>query len=143
MPRRAREVSAIQLRRFGLGVHSVGGVAGLYLQVADGGGRSWLLRTMVGSERREIGLGPYPEVGLAAARQKAADYKELIRRGVDPVEQKRAARAELLAVEKRGLLFSKAVDLFEPVKVAELSDGKYRKRWRDSVDKYATEVALQ
>ena len=108
-------------------MHAVGGVAGLYLQVAESGGRSWLLRAMVGTKRREIGLGPFPDVGLAVARQKAADYRELIRRGVDPVEQKKAARAQLLAVEKRGLPFSKAVDLFEPVKVAELSDGKYRK----------------
>ena len=127
MPRRAREVSAIELRRLRPGVHAVGGVAGLYLQVAESGGRSWLLRAMVGTKRREIGLGPFPEVGFAGARQKAADYRELIRRGVDPVEQKKAARAQLLAVEKRGLPFSKAVDLFEPVKVAELSEGKYRK----------------
>lgn len=143
MPKRAREVSAIELKRLGLGVHPVGGVAGLYLQVADGGGRSWLLRTMVGTKRREIGLGPYPEVGLASARHKAADYKELIRCGVDPVEQKKAARAELLAAEKRGLLFSEAVDLFVPIKVAELTNGKYRKQWKDSVEKYAIPVLGQ
>lgn len=98
---------------------------------------------MGSSKRREIGLGPFPEVGLATARQKAADYKDLIRRGIDPVQQRKAARAELLAVEKRGLPFLKAVDLFEPIKVAELSDGKYRKQWRDSIDKYAIPVLGQ
>jgi len=137
MPKRAREMTAIELKRLGSGVHAVGGVAGLHLQVAEGSGRSWLLRTMVGLKRREIGLGPYPEVGLATARQKAAEIKEHVRRGLDPVEMRKSARVELLAVQKRGLLFSEAVDLFEPVKMAELSDGKYRDQWRDSIDRYA------
>ena len=137
MPKRAKELSAIEMKRFGEGVHPVGGVAGLYLQVTGGGGRSWLLRTMVGTKRREIGLGAYPEVSLANAREKAAQTRNLIRQGVDPVEQRKAARGELVAAQKRGLSFSKAVDLFAPVKAAELSEGKYRNQWRDSLDKYA------
>lgn len=137
MPRRAREMTAIELKRLGRGVHAVGGVAGLHLQVSEGDGRSWLLRAMVGVKRREIGLGPYPEVGLALARQKAAEVRQMVRAGIDPIEVRKAARAELVSAQKRGLLFSNALDLFEPVKKAELSDGKYRNQWRDSIDKYA------
>lgn len=137
MPKRAKELSAIAMKRFGQGVHPVGGVAGLYLQVTGGGGRSWVLRAMVGTKRREIGLGAYPEVSLANAREKAAQARNLIRQGVDPIEQRKVSRAELIAAQKRGLLFSKAVDLFAPVKATELSEGKYRDQWRDSLDKYA------
>lgn len=79
MPRRARELSPIEQRRLAPGVDAVGGVSGLCLQVAEGAGRSWLLRTMVGAKRREIGLGAYPEIGLALARQKAAEVKDMIR----------------------------------------------------------------
>lgn len=140
MPRRARELSPIELKRLAPGVHAVGGVAGLCLQVSEGAGRSWLLRMMVGTRRREIGLGAYPEIGLALARQKAAEVKDMIRSGLDPVEQRKAARADLVAAQKRGLLFSKAVDLFEPVKAAELSGGKYRDQWRNSLDSYAIPV---
>lgn len=140
MPRRARELSPIELKRLAPGVHAVGGVAGLYLQVAEGAGRSWLLRTMVGAKRREIGLGAYPEIGLALARQKAAEVKDMIRSGVDPVEQRRAARADLAAAQKRGLFFSKAVDMFDPVKAAELAGGKYRDQWRNSLDSYAIPI---
>lgn len=143
MPRRARELSPIELKRLAPGVHAVGGVAGLCLQVADGSGRSWLLRTMVGAKRREIGLGPYPEIGLALARQRAAEVKALIRNGVDPVEQRKAAKADLVAAQKRGLLFSKAVELFEPIKAAELSEGKYRDQWRNSLETYAVPVLGQ
>lgn len=140
MPKRAKELSALEVKRLSVGVHAVGGVAGLYLQVTTGGGRSWLLRSMVGTRRREIGLGPYPEIGLAAARQKAAEARDLIRRGIDPVEQRKTAREELIMSQRRGLLFSKAVELFVPTKSAELSVGKYRNQWRDSIDKYAIPV---
>lgn len=137
MPKRAREITPIELKRLGAGLHAVGGVAGLHLQVGVSGGRSWLLRTMVGAKRREIGLGSYPEIGLAMARQKAAETRDVIRQGGDPVERRKIARSALIAAQKRGLLFSQAVDLFTPVKSAELSAGKYRDSWRDSIDKYA------
>jgi prophage regulatory protein len=58
------------------------------------------MRMIVGTKRREIGLGPYPEVGLAKARERAAEVKELVRKGIDPIEQRKAARAEPRASSK-------------------------------------------
>jgi transposase InsO family protein len=95
---------------------------------------------MVGAKRRKIGLGAYPEVGLALARQKAAERRDVIRSGVDPVEQGMAACADPVAAQKLGLIFSKAVDLFEPVRVAERSGGKYRDQWRNSLDSHAIPI---
>ena len=37
MPRRAKELSAVEVRRLTSGVHNVGGVAGLLMQVSDNG----------------------------------------------------------------------------------------------------------
>ncbi len=48
------------------------------LQVLPTGGRSWILRTMIGGRRREVGLGGYPEVPLAEARIKARETKDKI-----------------------------------------------------------------
>ena len=45
---------------------------GLYLQVARAGSRSWVFRFSLGGKRREMGLGPYPGVSLAAARKSAS-----------------------------------------------------------------------
>ena len=137
MPKRAKELSAIEVKRLGEGVHAVGGVPGLCLQVGATAARSWILRVIVGTKRREIGLGVYPEVSLAIARTHAAEMKDEIRRGIDPVEQRKAARASLEAAQLRGLTFAVAVDQFLPVKALELSAGKYRDQWRDSLDKYA------
>ena len=58
------------------GYHLVGGVAGLNLQVSEAGTKSWVMRCTVGGKRREIGLGAYPGVGLALAREKAQQVRD-------------------------------------------------------------------
>jgi len=66
MPKKGIELSAIQVKRLDKpGMHAVGGVAGLLLQVSKSGARSWILRATVGSRRRDIGLGGFPDVTLA------------------------------------------------------------------------------
>jgi len=137
MPKRAKELSAIEVRRLGPGVHNVGGVAGLLMQVSDNGAQSWLLRVRVGDKRREIGLGPFPEVSLAKAREKAAEAKEAIRSGVDPVEARKAARSALLASQRLGLTFSEAFEKYAAKKLPELRTERYRDQWRATVVKYA------
>ncbi|MFC6638096.1 integrase arm-type DNA-binding domain-containing protein [Sulfitobacter sp. JBTF-M27] len=137
MPKRAKELSAIEVRRLGRGVHNVGGVAGLLLQVTDSGARSWLLRVRVGDKRREIGLGAFPEVSLAKAREKAGETKEAIRMGVDPVEARKAARSALLTSQRQGLTFIKAFEKYAAKKLPELRTDRYRAQWRATVEKYA------
>jgi len=56
MPQKARQPTAIEVRRLGPGVHTVGGVAGLLLNVKPTGARSWILRTKVGARRSHLGL---------------------------------------------------------------------------------------
>lgn len=112
MPKRAKELSAVEVRRLERGVHAVGGVADLLMQVTDNGAQSWLLRVRVGDKRREIGLGAFPEVNLAKAREKAAETKEAIRRGIDPVEARKAAKSALIASQRQGLTFIAAFEKY-------------------------------
>src|SRR4051812_30041353 len=97
MPRIAKELGPLQVSRLtSAGLHPVGGVAGLMLQVSTTGSRSWLLRVMVGEKRREIGLGAYPGVGIALAREKAQQTRDEIAAGIDPVAQRAAARQSII-----------------------------------------------
>jgi hypothetical protein len=64
---------------------------GLYLIVSDAGRRKWVLRYQIAGVRRDKGLGSYPEVGLKEARSKARADRELIQKGADPIEAKKAA----------------------------------------------------
>lgn len=146
MPRQAKELSPIEvksLRHMGNGknaVFAVGGVSGLLLQITRNGGRTWLLRVMVGAKRREIGLGGYPDVTLAQARERARETKDQIRRGIDPVEERKAARASLIAAQGRGLLFQDAVERCLAAKLDGFKNPKHRDQWRNTLTQYALPV---
>jgi hypothetical protein len=58
---------------------------GLQLVVAPTGARRWVLRFMSQGKSREMGLGAFPEVGLADAREKALAARKLVKDGVDPI----------------------------------------------------------
>ena len=107
MPKKATELSALEVKRLlnKPGFHAVGGVSGLYLTVNNGTGSSWILRTKVGTKRKDIGLGGYPDVGLQEERQGAREAKVKVAGGVDPVAEKKAARAALVAHQKAGMTF--------------------------------------
>lgn len=72
------------------GRHADGG--GLYLVIAPSGSRKWVLRKVVNGKRRDFGLGSASEVALAEARETATKYRQMIRQGVDPIEERRKTR---------------------------------------------------
>ncbi len=149
MPRIAKELSPLEvknLRHTGKGqnaVYAVGGVSGLMLQITRSGGRTWLLRVTVGAKRREIGLGGFPDVTLAQARERAREAKGQIRKGLDPVEERKAARSALIAAQGRGLLFKDAVDRCLAAKLDGFKNAKHRDQWRNTLDTYALPVLGQ
>lgn len=67
----------------GPGKHEDGG--GLRLVVSEGGAKKWVLRFTFNSKRREMGLGSFPDTGLAEARRKAENFRKLAKDGVDPI----------------------------------------------------------
>jgi hypothetical protein len=88
---------------------------GLYLEVSpDGQRRRFLLRFVSPQTHRatEAGLGTWPTVSLADARAKASEYRSLIAKGVDPIQQKREKRAAVLAEAKASTTFSDALDAY-------------------------------
>lgn len=72
------------------GVHADGG--GLYFRVR-GPARHWLFVFKWQGRRREMGLGAPPAVGIAKARERAQEARELLADGKDPIAEKRAKRA--------------------------------------------------
>lgn len=122
--------------------HPVGGVSGLLLRVTPEGGKSWILRTMVGSRRRDIGLGGYPDVTLAQAREKARQDKEDIRNGIDPVEKRRKAQEALKADQESQVTFSEAWREYWQGKKGKKGKRdtlakKTQQHWINSIENYA------
>jgi integrase len=65
---------------------------GLMLDVRAAGSKGWIVRLQSDGKRRDYGLGSLKDVSLAEAREKAREYRKLLRSGLDPLEAKRSAR---------------------------------------------------
>ena len=78
MPLTVRQVATAKAGR-----HSDG--RGLLLVVKPSGAKSWVLRYQLSGRRRDMGLGPYPEVSLAKAREKVLEARRHIADGIDPL----------------------------------------------------------
>lgn len=94
---------------------------GLYL-VVDGRGRRWMFRYQIGGRRREMGLGPFPEIGLAAARKAAEEARSKAKSGTDPIDSRRSERA----VPTFGVFADQLVDDIE----GGFRNEKHRAQWR-------------
>ena len=93
MPKIAKPLTALEVKRLTVpGLHAVGTVSGLCLFVKPTGARSWVLRTMIGTRRAELGLGGYPTVSLAQAIDYAREALQKIRGGTDPAAERRSKR---------------------------------------------------
>ena len=144
MPKVAEELTALDVKRLSHPggkrnvLFSVGGVPGLHLQITPGGGRSWVLRATVGTLRRDIGLGSFPGVTLSQAREKARDARAQIDAGVDPIEERKAVKAALVAAQRRGLTFAEAVNRALAAKLDGFKNAKHRQQWENSLATYAT-----
>ena len=85
MPLNARKVETAKRGRHGDG-------RGLYLVVKPSGTRSWVLRYQIKGRRRDLGLGAYPDISLALARERAVDARRQIAFGEDPIAKKLHSR---------------------------------------------------
>jgi integrase len=100
---------------------------GLMLVVKESGARSWVLRYQLNGRRRDMGLGPYPEVTLAAARQKALDARRQLVDGIDPLTARSARPATFR---------ESAADLIES-KRAGWRNAKHAAQWSATLEAYA------
>jgi len=61
---------------------------GLRLIVSLSGAKKWVLRFTINGKRREMGLGSFPDIGLADAREKSTQYRKQVKDGIDPIENR-------------------------------------------------------
>lgn len=137
MPRKALELGPLSVSRLTQpGLHMVGGVAGLALQVLPSGGRTWILRATIGNRRREMGLGGFPDVTLAQAREAAREARALIRRGIDPIEAGKEARRALKEKPLATMSFRSAAEAYIASHQASWKNLKHRTQWTSTLEMY-------
>ena len=144
MPKLAKVLSNVEVNRISsVGWHAVGGVAGLLLQVRKPSQqdaptpRSWILRVRVGNERQIIGLGAYPQVSLAQAREKAKVLTQDARQGIDLRAQKRAQRSSMIAAASKSKTFAECANAYMDAHSEDYTSDKHRKQWPSTLSTYA------
>lgn len=88
-------LSAARCRTAGPGKLGDGG--GLYLVKQPSGAGQWHYRFSHGGKRREMGLGPYPVITLAAARAERDRWESVRVAGRDPIEERARERRRATA----------------------------------------------
>ncbi len=119
------------------GLHHDG--RGLYLQVTATGAKSWVLRYMLRGKAREMGLGSYDDVGLADARAKAKEARNLRADGIDPIEARRAKKAAQALAEAKSQTFDECCDGY----VGDHQTGwgiHHKQGWTNSIRDFVTPV---
>jgi integrase len=97
---------------------------GLLLLVKESGAKSWVLRYRMDGRERRAGLGKYPTVSLAKAREMKDSFKRELALGGDPRKRKKEERKESARIE--------AVKAATFTKLANEWYGRKEKAWSNS-----------
>jgi hypothetical protein len=93
---------------------------GLYLSISPAGAGFWVIMWKVAGKRREMGLGSLRDVSLAKARQRAAEARQKLVDGIDPLATKETAHP---------MTFGEAADALLEIMSSWRND-KHRAHWK-------------
>jgi integrase len=111
---------------------------GLYLQVASPTSASWLLRYMRDGRERWLGLGPLRLIGLKDARIRARDEQRKLKiEGIDPVENRRVAKAARALAAAKAMTFADAAKAYHAQHEAKWRNAKHSAQFLSTLKAYA------
>jgi integrase len=128
----AREVEARRVA----GLLADGGAVGLYFRITPTGSRSWVYRYMIEGRRRDLGLGPYPLVGLALARQRAVAARLQVLDRIDPLEVKAQTRRAARLAMARAMTFRQCGEAYIAAHRVEWKNPKHAAQWPATLNTY-------
>jgi hypothetical protein len=102
---------------------------GLYLQVSTFGTKAWVFRFMIDGVARKMGLGPIHTVSLAEARAEALKARQLVRKGIDPIEAEMAKRRQEKVKAAKTVSFKECADRYIEANRAGWKSDKHADQW--------------
>lgn len=110
---------------------------GLHLHVRPNGASAWVLRFRLHGKQRDMGLGPYPDIGLAEARQLARDARGVIQKGADPTALRRKNKAAALEAASNARSFKAAADAMIDARKDGWKNEKHAAQWGSTLSSHA------
>ena len=128
----ARELNKLSARRVQTlaepGRHSDGG--GLYLIVDESGAKRWVVFYRSGGKRREMGLGSLTAIPLARARERAAEIRQQVAEGGDPIADRRTPPSH----EVHPTTFAEVAEAFMADRESTWRNAAHRAQWRQTLE---------
>jgi integrase len=124
-----------------IGLHCDGG--GLNLQVSKVSKRvtkAWVYRFMLAGRPRKMGLGAYPDISLASARDLAEGARKLLLQGIDPIAQRDDRRAALVVESAKAMTFKECAIGYIKAHQHEWKSAKHGKQWPSTLEQYVFPV---
>jgi integrase len=113
---------------------------GLYLQVRGETSKSWLLKYSIDKRPRAMGLGSALDFSLADARERRDELRKLIKRGVDPLDQKAADKQAKKVEAAKAITFRAAAERLIASKRHGWKNAKHASQWAATLETYAFPV---
>jgi integrase len=111
---------------------------GLYLQISRQGVKSWIIRYMIDGRARYMGIGPFPVVSLAQAREKSIEIRRIIRLdGLDPLELRHSNRLARKLELAKSITFKACAEKFILTNRASWKNDKHAWQWTRTLEHYA------
>ena len=112
----------------------------LYLNVAPGRSKSWVRRLSIDGKRRGLGLGGYPAVSLAEARDQTVANRRAVREGRGPVSPRKSSSQTAKTAAPTPALgiptFLEAATIVHALNSAKWESGRTRNNWRQTAERY-------
>ncbi len=109
---------------------------GLYLRVSASHAKSWVFRFQIDGKRRDMGLGPFPDISLAQARDKATGHRRQRHDGTDPLAARNAQRQANRVSIAKGRTFRECAADFIDKNKAGWRNAKHRQQWSNTLATY-------
>lgn len=137
MAKSSNKLVARHLDKLPAGRHNDGD--GLYLHVRESGSRAWVFRyrDRITSKLRDSGLGAFPDVSLAGAREAAAILRGTLRAGIDPIDDKRSKLQDARAQRAKAKTFKWCRDAYVKAHKAGWRNAKHAQQWTNTLDTHA------
>jgi integrase len=145
MARPNNKLSALTVKKeLAPGLYGDGG--GLYVQVSEFKTKAWVFRYMMVGRARKMGLGPVSVkpndklITLAEARSMATDARNLVSRGIDPIEERATRKAAQTAEKAKTLTFKECAESYIAAHKSGWKSAKHADQWTATLETYAYPV---
>lgn len=141
MAREDKKLTVIEVKKLNQpGRFNDGG--GLYLLVKPGGGKYWMFRyrDRTTGKHRDKGLGPFADVSLLKAREKAAEHRLSLLNGNDPIDATKKARVDAKLERAKQITFGECAKQLIEAKKSGWRNAKHAAQWTSTLDTYCASM---